>query len=584
VLTALLATDDDLTAPVRCLTDLPLAAVMALAQAGANPYSAADWRGAKLESGFGRTYPYGKLFGHITGYVNTLSPQEYRQLRGYWDENGDAVAGGGVVNSRGAEDGILFAVAPESEEAEIIALREIVRSGQTLKTWGDLRNPTVGRGGIEQWYNQRLRGRHQWTLETLNKTPGGWRTFIHAGAPPEPQNGAEIKLTLDAEFQAQVRDITRDELATLARQSEHRATLARHQLTEFPAAVVVMNARNGELLALVSLPEYDPNELRQNYAALTSEPAQPLLNRAVSENFPPGSSLKPLVATAALLSGKMSAQTHFDCQGVELLGNRKFVCMNNAHHGNLDVTAALRVSCNIFFYHAGGLLGSRPPDSLAGRLTEFGIGQATGIDLPREAAGYLAPAALTGRNWSLGETWHIAIGQGQIDATPLQIAVAYAMLVNGGAKVRPHLRYEPSDEKLAAPIARRQLPPEIIAPVRRGLWEVVQGNAYPRGTAYKKGHIAGFEYLGKTGSAQGKKPDTHAWFCAAAPAAEPEIIVCVLVPFGNHGGDTCAPIVKRIIETYFHLAEFPREDENVDEAGDYQYEDEFTGEAEAGLG
>ena len=545
--------------PRRCFSDIPFSAGIAIAQAQANPYRRDLWDPVEIRQGFSRVYRMGGLFGHLTGYTSTLSAAEYEKLRGHWDKDGTAVPGSGAINSRNSEHGVFFSVRPGSDEEDIIALREQHKAGKTVKTWGDLNNPMVGRTGVEQWYNQDLRGEHTWKLEELARAPGGWRTFINVGTPAPAKNGRDVFLTVDAEFQKTVRDIAVEELAKLAKEYEHRMTLKRHNLTAFPAAVVVMDIHTGEIHALVSLPEFDPNTVRREYTALAADPAKPLTNRVIAENFPPGSSLKTIVAAGALETGKINARSRFLCEGVEHLGNREFVCMNRAHHGNIDVTDALKVSCNIFFYHAGALMGSHLHDaSLAAKLSDYGIGKLTGIDLPGEVPGFIAPRAFTGKNWSLGETYHVSIGQGQVDATPLQIATAYAMLLNGGRKVRPHLRYDPADPELNEPLSLRVIPDYVVETVKKGLWKVVQGGNYPRGTAYKTGHIPGFEYIGKTGSAQGRRrPDTHAWFCAAAPAEKPEIVICCLVPYGNHGGSTCGPIVRRIVENYFHLEDFP---------------------------
>ncbi|MBP5232058.1 MAG: hypothetical protein J6333_01480, partial [Planctomycetes bacterium] len=567
VAAAIFAPGDDLREPRRCFADIPFAAGIAIQQEQANPYRAGVLDAVELRYGFSRVYHEGPLFGHVTGYVGTLTAEEYDKLRGHWDEQGGAVPGEGVVKSRNAAHGVLVNVRPGSDEEEIIALREQRKEGRTVRTWGDFLNPTVGRQGVEQWYNQDLRGEHTWKLEQLAMAPAGWRTFVNVGNPAPAMNGRDVTLTIDADFQRAVRDIAVEELRKLAKEPEHRATLQRHNFSGFPVAVVVMDVNTGELHALVSLPEYDPNTVRRDYAALAANPEQPLLNRCLAENFPPGSSLKTIVAAAALESGKITPSTRFLCEGVEKLGRHSFVCMNRAHHGNIDVTDALKVSCNIFFYHAGGLLGSRVSGGLAARLADYGIGRQTGVDLPGETPGFIAPRAFTGRNWSLGETWHISIGQGQIDATPLQIATAYAMLLNGGRKVRPHLRRDPTDPELNEPLSMRSIPDSVVETVKLGMWKVVQGEDYPRGTAWKYGHIPGFEYIGKTGSAQGRRrPDTHAWFCAAAPAAKPEIVVCCLVPYGNHGGSTCAPIVRRVVEKYFHLEDFRGHD--ADPEGD----------------
>lgn len=580
---AMISGGDDLTEPRKAFSDISLTTYLTIQQEQLNPYSPPDFHALDLRSGFSRIYNYPQLFGHLTGYVNALSAEEYKILRGFWDKNKNPVDGKGIITSANSAQRTFFAVEQNSDESEIMALRVHNKSGELIYTWGDLTNPLVGRKGIEQWYNQELRGQHTWRLEQLTKVAGGWRTFVNVGTPRAPKNGQDIKLTIDVDFQKKVRDIAVEELRTQAKNYEHKNALARHKLKEFSAAIVVMSAHTGEIYALVSLPEYDPNVVRRDYQTLAEDPRKPLLNRVISENYPPGSSLKPIVAASALEEGKIDRETRFLCQGTELLSNRQFVCMNKAHHGNIEVTEALKVSCNIFFYHVGGAMGSK---ILAHKLADYGIGRLTGIDLPGEVPGFLAANAFTGKKWSLGETWHIAIGQGQIDATPLQIATAYSMIANGGKKVRPHLRDDENDFELNEPQSVRVIPDDVRKIVKHGMWKVVQGSDYPRGTAWKSGHIRGFEYLGKTGSAQGKRPDTHAWFCTAAPAKEPEIIVCVMVPLGNHGGTTCAPIAKRIIEEYFHLHEFrhKQDDEEHIIDGDDSSEQEFTGDDDEAVG
>ncbi|MCX7935972.1 MAG: penicillin-binding transpeptidase domain-containing protein, partial [Planctomycetota bacterium] len=274
-----------------------------------------------------------------------------------------------------------------------------------------------------------------------------------------------------------------------------------------------------------------------------------LLNRAIAGQYPPGSVFKPIVALAALAEERIAADTVFLCEGVERLGDHDFICMRRAVHGHISVADALMVSCNIFFYHAGRALGSRLIYIWAERL---GLGHRTGIDLAGEAPGHLPREAFSGRGWALGNTYHLSIGQGPIAVTPLQIAVATAAIANGGKVVRPHLIYDPAQPEYDEPRAILKISPAALAAVRQGMWQVVQEN---RGTG-KEARLAGLAIAGKTGSAEWRKGQpTHAWFACYAPADNPQVVCVILVPEGNFGGHTCAPIARRILALYFNLPE-----------------------------
>ncbi len=555
------------TDPRKMLQDIDLKTYQEIQQIQLNPYSKDRFAALDVRGGYKRVYPYGALMSHITGYTGNLIASEYKQLRGYWDENNNLVSGTEEIDKGGH---LFFKVDPGSEEEEMIRPRIRRREGKEYYlSGGSFANETVGRSGIEQWYNQELRGEHVWRVEKLVKPdPDGPRLFINAGMRRDAINGRNIKLTIDVDFQQIVTNIVQDEVAKLSREPKHRAVLDKLGLNIFPAAVVVMNVHNGEIYAMVSLPEYDPNKIHDTayFKSIMADKSYPLYNRVISGIVrgasPAGSTIKPFVGMAALEEGAITRNTLFDCEGVEYIGDKEYVCMNRAHHGFINVVDALKVSCNIFFYNTGKALGGK---KLAAWLGDFGFGSETGIDLPKERSGHLPEHALTGFQWSLGENYHLSIGQGAIDVTPMQLACAYSTLVNGGNKINPHLKYDPADPTLTEPRGKIKLSQHNIDTIENGMWKVVQAGEYPHGTAFRLGMIDGFEYMGKTGSAEagrGKNRVTHASFAAIAPYKEPEIVVVALIPYGDHGGASCARLVKRVIKAYFNLDDF--EDINTD--------------------
>ena len=571
------------TDPHVIINDISLKSYQEIEQSQLNPYTKDKFKALDVRGGYKRVYPYGELMAHITGYTGNLINSEYQQLRGYWDDNNELVPGENIITKSGH---LFFEVEPGSEEEEMIKPRIRRREGKDYYlSGGTFSNETVGRSGVEQWYNQDLRGRHVWRVEKLVKPePDGPRLFINAGMRKDAINGKNLKLTIDVDFQQQVSDILNDELKKLSKEPAHRKVLNRLGYDEFPGVVVVMNVHNGEIYAMVSAPSYDPNKIHdpKYYKSIINDKKFPLYNRAiygvVKGASPAGSTIKPLVGMAALEEGAITENTHFVCEGVEYIGDKEYVCLNRVHHGSLDVTDALKVSCNVFFYHAGQALGSK---RLSSWLNEFGLGAVTGIDLPRERAGHLPENAFTGIRWSLGENYHLSIGQGAVDVTPVQMASAYSTIVNGGYKIVPHLKYDPSDPTLNEPKGRLKFSDKNVNIIKEGMWKVVQVGEYPRGTAFRLGMIEGFEYMGKTGSAEAgrrKKMVTHASFAAIAPYKEPEIAVVALIPYGDHGGASCARLVKRVIKAYFHLDEFQEINTNPEVNQDEEW-DEYENES-----
>ena len=241
--------------PRKMLQDIELKVFQEIEQVKLNPYSGGKFSALEVRGGYKRVYPYAELMSHITGYTGNLLEEEYQELRGYWDENNALVPGSNVLYKSGRE---FFKVQPGSEEEEMI--RPIIRRREGKEYYlsgGTFANEMVGRSGIEQWYNQELRGEHIWRVEKLVKPEeNGPRLFIDAGMRREAVNGKNIKLTIDVDFQQKVTSIVQDEVARLSREPAHRQVLNRLGLPEFPAAVLVMNVHNGEIYAMVSTPEF----------------------------------------------------------------------------------------------------------------------------------------------------------------------------------------------------------------------------------------------------------------------------------------------------------------------------------------
>ena len=356
--------------------------------------------------------------------------------------------------------------------------------------------------------------------------------------------------------------------------------------------VVAMDPRTGEILAMVSLPSYDSNLFSggisyADYAQLSDDPHRPLMNHAISGQYPPGSTFKIVAACAALEEHVVTRETRLTCQGTLLLPNKfypddpskaqTFYCWRKQGHGALNIVEAVQHSCDVFFYRVSGGYLEFPGlgiERLAEYARMFGFGQPSDIELPGEAAG-LVPSDRWkrqnyGENWVTGDTYNAAIGQGYVLATPLQVLNATAALANGGTVYRPQLVYKVMDggnqaiDVLAPqPVGSLDVSPEYIALVRQGMRDAVT-----HGTAWLL-RMPTISVAGKTGTAeypgvdeegnllldeQGYLP-THAWFTAFAPFDEPEIALVVFLDGGGEGSQTAVPVAARILRYYFGLPE-----------------------------
>ena len=395
---------------------------------------------------------------------------------------------------------------------------------------------TAGRSGIERRYDRLLRGEPGGRLVRVDAS--GFRHADLGGRPPRPGN--DLLLTLDLDVQ----------------RAAERVFTGKH------GAAVVLDARNGDVLALFSAPAFDPNELipaisHERWRALSDDPGHPLFNRATGGAYPPGSTFKPVVAVAVQRAG-ISPQTVFACGGAIDLGGHTFNCWERAGHGPLALVDALRASCNVYFYRAALHVG---PDPILRAAAELGLERRTGVDLDTESPGLLPSDAWKRRvlreGWRDGDTCNLAIGQGALNVTPLQMAVVAAALANGGRVVRPRLLgatrpYGGTAFELVPPEPPRDLgwPAAVLAPIREGMRQVVMSE---NGTG-RRARTAVVEAAGKTGTAEFGPREARrkrGWMIAFAPYDAPRYAIALVVDDALSGGLTAAPLVKELLEALF---------------------------------
>jgi penicillin-binding protein 2 len=402
----------------------------------------------------------------------------------------------------------------------------------------------VGQAGVEARYNRALMGEDGYRRVIVNSR--GLEVKEAQREPPE--DGPSLTLTLDAELQ----------------------TAAERAFGGRGGSAVALDPRTGEILAMTSLPAYDPNEFTTGidpmlWTALANDPETPLMNRVIQGQYAPGSTFKIITATAALEEGVITPSTTFYCPGYVRLYNRVFHCHLAGGHGVVDVRQALAKSCNVFFYQVGVRLEI---DRLAKWAKRMGLGTPTGVDLPHEAAGLMPSRewkeAVQKTAWYPGETVSVAIGQGQVSVTPLQMARVVSIIANGGYLVTPHLvRATPDGERPFPPPRPLGISEETLAVVKEGLRRVVA-----EGTGYRA-RLRSAEVCGKTGSAQvvskarlEASPDDesiqpHGWFVAFAPADDPRIALAVLVEHGRGGAISAAPVARDILAHFFRQERHP---------------------------
>ncbi len=404
----------------------------------------------------------------------------------------------------------------------------------------------VGKYGIEQKFELDLMGENGGRQIEVNAL--GRKKRILENLEPNPGNN--LFLTLDLELQKVVEE----------------------GMAGKRGAVVVMDPQSGDILALTSKPDFDPNLFArgispENWKALVRNPAHPLQNRALQGQYPPGSVFKIITAIAGLEEKVITPETTFQCSGSLPYGNREYHCWKSEGHGRIGLRQAIVESCDVYHYQLGLRLG---PDRIAKYALALGLGQLTGFPLSNEKSGLVPTSTWKmkrfGIPWQGGETLSTAIGQGYNLVTPLQIATTVSALANGGKLYQPRIVQSiraPYGEMIREfpPVVTRNIhvSPETLEFIREALWGVVNS---PGGTG-GRARVEGFDVAGKTGTAQviqrreGRsehlppEQQDHAWFVCFAPAHQPQITVVALIEHGGHGGAVAAPVARKVLENFY---------------------------------
>ena len=410
-----------------------------------------------------------------------------------------------------------------------------------------LRGDLIGKMGIERQYESRLRGEAGKRFVEVNAM-GRKAELLGDKRPIVPKRGTDLTLTIDVNLQKAAED---------AFQPGARG------------AVVAIDPRNGEVLALTSKPNYDPNEFstgisQERWALLSEGGNYPLFNRAIQAVYPPGSTLKPFVVLGALDAGAIEPGTTFreTCDGAFQFGSRSFRCWDPDGHGTLALREAVARSCDVYFYQLGIRVGL---ERLSAFMKRIGASDKSGIDLPQERKNLFPDAAWFDRRygagrWSRGLILNLAIGQGEVSMTPVKLAQLTAFLANGGTIVRPHVvRSMRGESRGQDPAVMRSdslrsahpIPARAIASARASMEAVVNDAGGTGGSA----KVEGYRVAGKTGTAQNPHGDDHALFICYAPAEAPRIAVAVLVENAGHGSTAAAPIAQKVLQAFFYPAQ-----------------------------
>ena len=402
----------------------------------------------------------------------------------------------------------------------------------------------IGQAGLERLGEDYLTGRKGGVLTVVD--PVGQTVSTIAEQAPHPSRN--VYSTIDRTLQAGAQMALGDRIG----------------------AVVALVPRSGQILAMVSSPSFDPNQFvgEMNPATwqnLLADPHRPLFNRAVQGTYPPASLFKIITTAAALEKGGYVPESPFMCNGIWFgLGSKwSKTCWLRSGHGAVDLSAGLAASCDVVFYEIGKHLHELEsgPNILSQYSRGFNLGSVTGLEGYGEAAGLVPDAHWKTENvhesWFPGDTVNMAIGQGYVLVTPLQMAVMIAAVANGGTLYRPQAVLkvgasgeEPESRYRAQENGRLPVTTENLLSIQRSLLSVTSG---PRGTAIEA--FAGFPIpvAGKTGTAEHSEEEPHAWFAGYAPANNPQIAIVVLVEEGGEGSKTAAPIFRRVAETYFDI-------------------------------
>jgi penicillin-binding protein 2 len=462
-----------------------------------------EFPGATVARVYVRRYPQGTLAAHTFGYVREVTEEQLKEPRYQGLEPGDQ----------------------------------------------------VGQSGVENTYDNVLRGVNGLTrvqVDASGRPTGG------VLSQTQPKAGDSLLLTIDERVQG-------------------AGEAALHSFST-PGAFVAMNVKNGEVLGLGSSPTFDPSVFtkpvipQSTYDQLQSDTTgAPLANRATQGLYPTGSTFKPITAVAALQSGVLTPSTTIVDGGVFTVGGIDFKNAGGGSYGALQLSQALQVSSDVFFYNVGADLyyhdqETGSDDTQQHWASELGIGRPTGIDLPGEVQGLLPTPEWrnqlykehqTDRPWTVGDNVNLAVGQGDLQADPLQMAVAYATIANGGDVVRPHVGLEVQDangravqEIDPAPQRHVEIAPSYRQAILEGIHQAAQA---PGGTSYPVFGDFPIPMAGKTGTAERAPSADQSWYVALAPYPNPQIVVATTIEQGGFGVEAAAPVAAQILAAYFNV-------------------------------
>jgi len=458
-----------------------------------------DWPGIRIRESAQRQYYLGPYFSHILGYTGEVDPSDL-------EDNSEYLIG-----------------------------------------------DQIGKIGLERKYEDLLRGlpgQEQIEVNSLGKTQ---RLLANKLAQP----GQGLVLSIDRDLQEKVFQSLSEMIKKL---SVRRA------------AAVAIDPRDGGVLALVSLPSFDNNLFargisQENFERLDNDSGRPFLNRPLTGQYPSGSIIKPLIAAGALEEEIISSRQQVNCQGGISVVNQYnpeiiYSFPDWKVHGFTDMIKAIAQSCNTYFYTIGGGYGRIDGlgiDKIKEYLQYFGLGQATGIDLPHEEVGLIPDKTWKKlekptEEWYLGDTYHLSIGQGDILVTPLQMTSAIAAIANGGTLYQPQIvdKIVDLDKNLVEDISSEIIRENFINPANISVVQEGMRQAVLDGSAISLSSLS-VKAAGKTGTAQfGRADKTHAWFIGFAPYDEPEIVLTVLVEGGGEGYKAAVPVAKQVFEWYFN--------------------------------
>jgi penicillin-binding protein 2 len=420
---------------------------------------------------------------------------------------------------------------------------QVAQSGYSLGT-------IVGQTGVEKNYNDLLMGEDGARLVVVNSLG---REISELGEE-KPQEGRALRLTIDFDMQKALEEAFR--------------------FYDYWGAAAFIDPNNGDVLAMTSLPAYDPNQFAvgidsSTWASLNKDPLRPLNNRLIQGTYPPGSTFKVLMAVVGLQEGIIDPSTRVFCGGGGTFYGRYFQCHKRGGHGSVDLRQAIERSCNVYFYTIGARLGNKI-DVVHKWAERLGLVGRTGIDLPNEVPSFVASSEWSQRvrkqPWYPGETVSVSIGQGAVAVTPMGLAMFAATIANGGTLYTPQLVREVFDGEQwtsvprPEPRARTAMNPEHVKAIHDGMWMVV--NAAGTGG---RARMPGYDVAGKTGTAQANislenrrrlsgeaamRFRDHGWWIFYAPSNAPEVAGVVFTENSEHGY-LGAPIAKHVLETYF---------------------------------